>query len=60
MAIGAVLLAVLVGLVVFFLVPRTCNKDKPPEALTSKALSSSTINEIDERLPLKVAPTHYR
>lgn len=61
MAIGAILLAVLVGLVVFFLVPRECNEDKSPESLTSKVLNNINIDkEVDERLSRKVVPTHYR
>lgn len=61
MAIGAILLAVLVGLVVFFLVPRNCTKEKSPESLTSKVLDHSNIfKEVDERLSGRILPTHYR
>lgn len=60
MGIGAILLAVLVGLVVFFLVPRDCNRDKSPESLTSKTVDNKAFEEIDERLPRTVEPTHYR
>lgn len=66
MAIGALLLAVLVGLIVFFLVPRYCNAEKSPEALVKNQASDATpvavINEddVDERLPRSIEPTHYR
>ncbi|XP_018579251.1 aminopeptidase N isoform X2 [Anoplophora glabripennis] len=68
MAIGALLLAVLVGLIVFFLVPRYCNGEETPEALvknqgiseaTSTALSIED-DSVDERLPRSIEPTHYR
>ncbi|XP_074039216.1 aminopeptidase N isoform X3 [Leptinotarsa decemlineata] len=62
MAIGALLLAVLVGLVVFFLVPRYCNGEKPPEALTETQIPETydKADEVDERLPRSIEPTHYR
>lgn len=60
MAIGAILLAVLVGLVVFFVVPRECNREKSPESLTSKVLEQEVFKEVDERLPRRIEPTHYR
>lgn len=62
MAIGAILLAVLVGLVVFFLVPRNCmkNKENCPAALTERKLTKKVNDEVDERLSRNIAPTHYR
>ncbi|KAG5885710.1 hypothetical protein JTB14_037730 [Gonioctena quinquepunctata] len=61
MAIGALLLAILVGLVVFFLVPRYCNGEKPPEALTKTLPKAEVVlNEVDERLPRSIEPSHYR
>ncbi|CAH0553257.1 unnamed protein product, partial [Brassicogethes aeneus] len=58
MAIGAVLLALLVGLVVFFLVPRTeCSAIETVENLTKDNLFKA--EEIDERLPRNVIPYYY-
>ncbi|CAG9861766.1 unnamed protein product [Phyllotreta striolata] len=69
MGIGALLLAILVGLVVFFLVPQYCNGEKPPEALTHVQTSSDNVkveskaddddDDIDERLPRSIEPRHY-
>lgn len=72
MAIGALLLAILVGLLVFFFVPR-CWADTP-ESLTKNGDSLVTndyvskttqiglkeAGGIDERLPRSIEPTHYR
>ncbi|CAG9836941.1 unnamed protein product [Diabrotica balteata] len=44
MAIGALLLAILVGLIVFFLVPRDCHATKSPQALTHQPQSASVLN----------------
>ncbi|XP_072384886.1 aminopeptidase N-like isoform X3 [Diabrotica undecimpunctata] len=44
MAIGALLLAILVGLIVFFLVPRDCHATKSPQALTHQPQSASILN----------------
>lgn len=66
MAIGALLLAVLVGLIVFFLVPRYCNGEETPEALVKNQESETTQapsvvhDDVDERLPRSIEPTHYR
>ncbi|XP_066252731.1 aminopeptidase N-like isoform X1 [Euwallacea similis] len=64
MAIGALLLAVLVGLVVFFLVPRECGAESS-NALASLVrkddgkLSSNSNTEISERLPRSIKPLQY-
>lgn len=66
MAIGAVLLAVLVGLVVFFTVPRgDCSEmkmDAPGKLMANNPNSNGALksDEIDERLPRSLLPTHYR
>ncbi|VEN41546.1 unnamed protein product [Callosobruchus maculatus] len=66
MGIGALLLAILVGLVVFFLVPRGCSAgEETPSALT-KAVDTvlgglrKSEDDVDERLPRSIRPTHYR
>lgn len=64
MAIGALLLAVLVGLVVFFLVPRGCTGDSNNTvgSLIRKEnvkLATSPEDEIDERLPRSIKPVQY-
>ncbi|ERL90492.1 hypothetical protein D910_07840, partial [Dendroctonus ponderosae] len=64
MAIGALLLAVLVGLVVFFLVPRGCSADSNNAvgSLVRKEnvkLATSPEDEIDERLPRSIKPVQY-
>lgn len=65
MAIGAILLAVLVGLIVFFTVAR-CNQDNNsfnntdiPEALIYNNMLLNKENSVDERLPTNVWPLHY-
>lgn len=66
MAIGALLLAVLVGLIVFFLVPRYCNGEETPQALVKNQGNEATHatiisnDDVDERLPRSIEPTHYR
>ncbi|KAL1506799.1 hypothetical protein ABEB36_006093 [Hypothenemus hampei] len=63
MAIGAILLAVLVGLVVFFLVPRHCNGHSNQAASLvqkdARLLESSPEHQINERLPRNIRPLHY-
>ncbi|XP_030759010.1 aminopeptidase N-like isoform X1 [Sitophilus oryzae] len=67
MAIGALLLAVLAGLVVFFLVPRGCSGtgEGPMASLMKKEGESSImmdnlLDEVNERLPRSIKPLHYR
>ncbi|XP_056640007.1 aminopeptidase N-like isoform X2 [Diorhabda sublineata] len=71
MVIGALLLAILVGLIVFFVVPRYCDQEKLPAVSTNQQTSSvnnspekieesAVGHEIDERLPKNVEPTHYK
>jgi hypothetical protein len=86
MAIGALLLAVLVGLLVFFLVPR-CSEALTPQSDSRNAAGSNGLpyntpstlpevsdgslskvfnspsvwsDDVDERLPRSIEPTHYR
>ncbi|CAG9772621.1 unnamed protein product [Ceutorhynchus assimilis] len=60
MAIGALLLAVLVGLVVFFLVPRGCNGEaSSPLASLVQQEQPSSKNEVNERLPRSIRPLQY-
>ncbi|XP_050507051.1 aminopeptidase N-like isoform X3 [Diabrotica virgifera virgifera] len=49
MAIGALLLAILVGLIVFFLVPRDCHATKSPQALTHQPPQSASVLNINSR-----------
>ncbi|KAF7277517.1 hypothetical protein GWI33_006957 [Rhynchophorus ferrugineus] len=70
MAIGAILLAVLVGLIVFFLVPRGCSGDAqtPTASLIQNNTptdngpkmfhDSSGVSPL-ERLPRSIKPIHY-
>ncbi|XP_060526874.1 aminopeptidase N-like isoform X2 [Cylas formicarius] len=69
MAIGALLLAILAGLVVFFLVPRGCaGDDVHPQALQKhqpvvedgESRLQPDSEEVEERLPRDLMPTHYR
>lgn len=61
MATGAILLAVLVGLVVFFLIPKNCTTGKNSEFATSEVLDYSNIlKDVDESLPRKIVPKSYR
>ncbi|KAJ8921422.1 hypothetical protein NQ315_003040 [Exocentrus adspersus] len=67
MAIGALLLALLVGLLVFFLLPRYCTSEETPEALVKSETSDArvfaadaVVEDVDERLPRSLEPTHYR
>ncbi|XP_050293871.1 aminopeptidase N-like isoform X2 [Anthonomus grandis grandis] len=62
MAIGALLLAILAGLVVFFLVPRGCdgiNSSRSVASLTQKEDIRMSANEVDERLPRSIKPLKY-
>ncbi|KAJ8960400.1 hypothetical protein NQ318_013680 [Aromia moschata] len=47
--IGTILLAILIGLLAYFLIPANCTEDK-----------LIANNEIEDRLPRNVEPTHYR
>ncbi|CAH1155226.1 unnamed protein product [Phaedon cochleariae] len=65
MAVGALLMALLAGLVVFFLVPRYCDGQTAPEAITEPrtpknlAINGVVDGEVDERLPRSLEPTLY-
>lgn len=74
MAIGTILLAVLVGLIVFFIVPR-CSEALAASSqiqnsgdihVSDNVLASLSkfpkveIKEVDERLPRSIEPTHYQ
>ncbi|XP_076258416.1 aminopeptidase N-like isoform X2 [Rhynchophorus ferrugineus] len=70
MAIGAILLAMLVGLIVFFLVPRGCSGDAQTPTASLIQNNTPTDNEPKmfhdssgvsplERLPRSIKPIHY-
>lgn len=55
MAFGAILLAILAALLVFFLLPR-CNEGAPQALVKLKEKADS----INERIPRSIQPLHYR
>lgn len=56
LAIGAILLAILTGLIVFFFLP-TCDIDSNSKPVFSKIVQ---LEDIDPRLPTNIVPTVYR